>query len=107
MVATPWTSTTAKGQWCANYIAGKLTVDRSDFSCNPDYNISQLGVITRWTPVKNLTFSAEVMWTHLDQKFSGAAALAPAAPKPAGPAVIYEYKDQDTVSFNVRAQRNF
>ena len=29
--------------------------------CNPDFNVWQLGVVTRWTPVKNLTFSAEVM----------------------------------------------
>jgi hypothetical protein len=71
---------------------------------NPDFNVSQLGVVTRWTPVKNLTFSAEVMWFHLDQKFTGAATLTPVAPKPTA---FYEYKDQDTVSFNVRAQRNF
>jgi hypothetical protein len=73
-------------------------------TCNPDYNISQLGVVTRWTPVKNLTFSAEVMWFHLDQKFSGAALFAANGPKPAA---VYEFKDQDTVSLNVRAQRNF
>jgi Porin subfamily len=63
-----------------------------------------LGVVTRWTPVKNLTFSAEVLWAHLDQKFSGIATLGPTAPKPA---TVYEFKDQDTVSLNVRVQRNF
>src|SRR6202000_2943125 len=36
--------------------------------CNPDYNIGQLGGIIRWTPVKNLTFSADLTWEHLDQK---------------------------------------
>jgi hypothetical protein len=61
-------------------------------------------VVTRWTPVKNLTFSAEVMWFHLDQKFTGAAVLTPSAPKPT---TLYEFKDQDTVSLNVRVQRNF
>ena len=40
-------------------------------SCNPDYNIAQLGSITRWTPVKNLTFSADFTYTHLDQKMAG------------------------------------
>ena len=64
----------------------------------------QLGFVTRWTPVKNLTFSAEVQWFRLDQNFAGAATLAVAAPKPT---TVYEYKDQDAVSFNVRAQRNF
>ena len=73
-------------------------------TCNPDFNVSQLGAITRWTPVKNLTFSAEVMWFHLDQKFTGAATFAANGPKPAA---VYEFKDQDTVSLQVRAQRNF
>jgi hypothetical protein len=36
--------------------------------CNPDFNIAQLGFITRWTPVKNLTFSGDLTWTRLDQK---------------------------------------
>ena len=61
--------------------------------CNPDFNVSQLGVVTRWTPVKNLTFSAEVQWFHLDQKFTGTATLTATAPKPTA---RYEYKDQDT-----------
>jgi hypothetical protein len=94
--------TTAKGQYCAAYVAGKAV--SADFVCNPDFNVSQLGFITRWIPVKNLTFSAEVQWFHLDQKFTGAATLAAAAPKPT---TMYEYKDQDAVSLQVRAQRNF
>jgi hypothetical protein len=96
--------TTAKGAYCAAYSASNPGAKSADFSCNPDYNVSELGLVTRWTPVKNLTFSAEVMWFHLDQKFTGTSVLAATAPKPA---TAYEFKDQDTVSFNVRAQRNF
>jgi hypothetical protein len=99
--------TSARGQWCGSYItANKLTAANTsaDFNCNPDYNVYQLGVVTRWTPVKNLTFSAEVLYFHLDQKFTGAATLSPTAPKPTA---TYEYKDQDTVALNVRVQRNF
>ena len=33
------------------------------------------GIITRWTPVKNLTFSGEFAWTRLDQKNSGTVAF--------------------------------
>jgi hypothetical protein len=44
------------------------------------------------------------MGFFLDQKFTGTAVLTPTAPKPTA---VYEYKDQSTVSFNVRAQRNF
>jgi len=101
-------ATTAKGQWCANYIAsnglgiaGRVS---ADFSCNPDFNAFMAGMVTRWTPVKNLTFSAEVGWFGLDQKMTGTALLTPAAPKPTA---VYEYKDQNTVFLNIRAQRNF
>jgi hypothetical protein len=96
----------AKTAFCTLYTAstGGLAAKSGDYSCNPDFAVFQIGGITRWTPVKNLTFSAEVMYTRLDQNFTGTSVLTPAAPKPAA---VYEYKDQDTVSFNVRAQRNF
>ena len=81
-----------------------LQLKSADFNCNPDFNVSQLGVVTRWTPVKNLTFSAEVQWFHLDQKFAGTSVLGAAAPKPT---TVYQFKDQDAVSLQLRAQRNF
>jgi Porin subfamily len=61
-------------------------------------------VVTRRTPVKNLAFSAEVQWFHLDQKYAGSSTCGPGAPKPTA---TYEFKDQDTVLLQVRAQRNF
>jgi hypothetical protein len=98
--------TSAMGQFCASYVAGTggVAAKSADFSCNPNYNIYQVGLVTRWTPVKNLTFSAEGLWVHLDQKFTGASNLSPSAPKPAA---VYEYKDQDAFSMLVRVQRNF
>jgi porin-like protein len=93
----------AKASLCAVYGTPAKAVS-ADYVCNPDFDVSQLGVITRWTPVRNLTFSAEAMWFHLDQKFSGNAVLNPSAPKPAA---RYEFKDQNAVSFNVRIQRDF
>jgi Porin subfamily len=106
---------TAKFFYCSVYTASAATgtaVGKSaDYTCNPDYNVFQLGFVTRWTPVKNLTFSAEVQWFHLDQKFTGATGMTSIAPKPncSGTAVScsYEFKDQDTVALNVRVQRNF
>jgi Porin subfamily len=74
------------------------------WNCNPNYTISMLGTVTRWTPVKNLTFSAEAIWTHLTTASSGFATFSPGAPLPVS---TYAFKSQDTVSFNVRAQRNF
>jgi hypothetical protein len=104
--------TSAKGQWCASYMAANklgtpvapTAAAGAGFSCNPDYAISTLGVITRWTPVKNLTFSGEVGWFHLDQKMHGAPLLTPSAPMPTA---TYEFKNQDTVYLQLRAQRNF
>ncbi|MBV9566228.1 MAG: porin [Bradyrhizobium sp.] len=98
---------TAKGLICntpglgfaAAVAAGTVT------TCNPDYNIGQLGFITRWTPVKNLTFSGDVTWSHLDQKFAGTLSVPSAAV--GKPAAVYQLKDQDTVTLLLRAQRNF
>jgi len=95
---------TAKTYYCAAYAASNTGAQSADFSCNPDFNIAQIGLVTRWTPVKNLTFSAEALWTHLDQKFTGSKVLTATAPKPTA---VYNYADQNTVSLNIRAQRNF
>ncbi|WP_316194874.1 porin [Bradyrhizobium sp. SZCCHNRI3052] len=94
----------AKGLICNG--AGMVALGITPANCNPDFNISTVGVITRWTPVKNLTFSADVAWTRLDQKFTGVA-NAPAVAAVAKPATTYQLKDQDSVSLLVRAQRNW
>jgi hypothetical protein len=107
--------TTAKGAVCQTYIFstrvatfnGVPTVNggkSADFTCDPSFNIAQVGLTTRWTPVKNLTFSGEVGAFFLDQKFTGTAVLLPTAPKPLA---VYEFKDQTSVFLNVRVQRNF
>ena len=95
--------TTAKGQYCAAFALSHIGSGVT-YTCDPNFNISQFGVVTRWTPVKNLTFSAEVLYFRLDQKFTGTSALTNMPPKPN---TVYEFKDQDTVSLNVRVQRNF
>jgi len=80
-------------------------------TCNPDYNIAQVGFITRWTPVKNLTFSADVTASFIDQKNVGLVNNVSnsntfVVGKPIRP-TVYEFKDQSTVSMLLRAQRNF
>jgi hypothetical protein len=78
-------------------------------SCNPNFTIAQVGAVTRWTPVKNLTFSTEVMYTQLHSSMSGVTGpisiLAAGSTKP--PGVSYEFKDQGTITGLVRAQRVF
>ena len=94
------TGTGVGGSFGAVYGTAGLT------SCNPDYNIAQLGTQSQWTPVKNLTFTADLTYTHLDQKMAGTIAYGGNASvgKPAG---VYELKDQDTVLLMLRAQRNW
>jgi hypothetical protein len=76
--------------------------------CNPDFNYAVVGTITRWTPVKNLTFSADLSYIMLDQKFaSGTTFVAPAALGIAKPAATYELKDQNALQLLLRAQRNW
>ena len=101
--------TSAKGAYCLGFAAthpGQVAVAGAagTYSCNPDFNIAQIGLVTRWTPVKNLTFSAEVAAFFLDQKMSGSSVFTATAPKPTA---LYEFKDQSTIYLNVRAQRNF
>jgi len=57
--------------------------------------------------VKNLTFSADVAYTRLDQKFVGTIAPAAGLAGVAKPAAVYQLKDQDTVGLLIRAQRNW
>jgi hypothetical protein len=94
------TGTGAGGSFGANFGVAGLT------SCNPDYNIAQIGTQTQWTPVKNLTFSADLTYTHLDQKYAGTITF-PGSAGIGKPGAVYELKDQDTITLLLRAQRNW
>jgi hypothetical protein len=94
--------TAGKGLICGNFAAIAL----AGSTCNPDFNFAVVGINTVWTPVKNLAFTADVSWSHLDQKYSGAIA-SPGIATAAKPAAVYELKDQNSVSMLLRAQRNF
>jgi len=99
-------NSTAQNYICTA-IAAQLTAGST---CNPDFNVGQVGFITRWTPVKNLTFSGDLTFTHLDQKFAGSTAVpSTGAPTPSAgrPSASYEFRDQNTLLFLFRAQRNW
>lgn len=38
--------------------------------CNPDFNYEVVGLVTRWTPIRNLTFTTDLAYTMLDQKYA-------------------------------------
>ncbi|MGY3387568.1 hypothetical protein ACVWW6_000159 [Bradyrhizobium sp. USDA 3311] len=98
---------TAKGYICGAFVA-TLALSSGLPGCNPDFNYSVVGVATRWNPVKNLTFSTELAYTMLDQKYaSGSTVALPVQAGIAKPAATYELKDQSSLQLMFRAQRNF
>jgi Porin subfamily len=100
---------TSKTIWCASYVASGSTLLPGS-SCDPGFTISEIGLTTRWTPVKNLTFSSEVLYAYLHTNMSGAVTgtASSAFPIQAGTAASpYVFGDRGTVSANFRVQRNF
>jgi porin-like protein len=100
---------TSKAIWCASYVASGTTLTAGS-TCNPGFTMSEIGLTTRWTPVKNLTFSSEVLYAYLHTDMSGGAIGTPSSafPVQAGTAASpYIFGDKGTVSVNFRAQRNF
>lgn len=115
-----WSPTLASGIYGAyaqlHYgTAGKTTICANAVTllglvgtCNPDFNLGVVGTNLVWTPVKNLAFTADLSWTHLDQKYSGTISGAGTSSAAAAkPAAVYELKDQNAVTMLLRAQRNF
>ncbi|MCA6105052.1 porin [Bradyrhizobium australafricanum] len=98
---------TAKGYICGAFVAG-LALSSGVAGCNPDFNYGVVGVITRWTPVKNLTFSADLAYSMLDQKYaSGSTVTLPLQSAIAKPGAVYELKDQNALTLLIRAQRTW
>lgn len=95
---------TAKGYICGSAAMAALLTAGS--TCNPDFDLWVIGTKTAWTPVKNLTFSGEVNYSQLNQKYAGSVNF-PGSTGAAKPPAVYELKDQGTVSFLFRAQRNW
>ncbi|MCK1538276.1 MULTISPECIES: porin [unclassified Bradyrhizobium] len=97
----------AKGYICGAFVAN-LALSSGNAGWNPDFNYGVVGVVTRWTPVKNLTFTADLAYTMLDQKYaSGSTVTLPVQSAVAKPAALYELKDQSTLTLLLRAQRNW
>jgi hypothetical protein len=100
------TAGSAASIFCASFLATQAAVGnaRGITTCNPDYSVTQAGIITRWTPVKNLTFSGDFTWEHLNQNMIGNVVLAPGNALPTG---LYTFANQNTYQFLFRAQRNW
>jgi len=99
---------TAKGYICGAFVAS-LALSSGVAGCNPDFNYAVVGTKTSWTPVRNLTFTGELAYMMLDQRYaSGSTVTLPAAQSAiAKPPAVYELKDQSSLVLMLRAQRNF
>jgi len=86
-----------------------IPVPGSGYTCDPGFTISQIGLTTRWTPVKNLTFSSDILYTYLKTNMTGIAAgtASSTVPQPGGPLATWQYGNVGTLSVNFRVQRNF
>ncbi|MBR0967347.1 porin [Tardiphaga sp. 538_B7_N1_4] len=101
----------ATNAFCAQRAAvvagGPATNALANATCNPDFNIWQVGSRLAWTPAQNLTFSAEILYTMLDQSHGGSV-VAPTngmgAFKPAG---TYDFHDQGMFTGNLRVRRTW
>ncbi|WP_369726263.1 porin [Bradyrhizobium sp. LLZ17] len=97
----------AKGYICGAVVTG-LALSSGIAGCNPDFNYATVGTYNTWTPVKSLTFSAELAYTMLDQKYaSGSLATLPLQSGIAKPAAVYELRNQHSLNLMLMAQRNF
>ena len=86
----------------AIFNASLLATQPGVIVANPNYSVSQLGVITRWTPVAKLTFSAEYVYSHLAQNNVGT--ITTSGSYGTG---VYVLGNQDTHQVLLRAQRNW
>ncbi|MGY8663466.1 porin [Bradyrhizobium sp. UFLA05-109] len=100
-------NSTAQRYICGAFVTG-LALSSGPAGCNPDFNFAVAGTYISWTPVKNLTFGAELAYNIVDQKYaSGSTVTLPAQPGIAKPAAVYELKDRGALTLLLRAQRNW
>jgi hypothetical protein len=100
-------SNNGKALWCATYRTATTGGTGAGITnCDPGFTLSEIGLTNRWTPVKNLTFSSEVLYAYLNTKMQGSVtgAMTSAFPTSVG---TYQFKNMGTVSVEFRAQRNF
>ena len=97
--------TSAASVFCQSFVSGNYSATiagQGIVSCNPNYSVTQLGTVTRWTPVKNLTFSGEFVYSYLKQNNTGN--ITTSGSYGTG---LYTLANQTTYQVLLRAQRNW
>ncbi|OKO70557.1 porin [Bradyrhizobium sp. NAS96.2] len=100
-------NSTAKSYICGAFVAN-LALSSGAAGCNPDFNYAIVGTKTSWTPVKGLTFLAELDYSRLHQNFaSGSTVVLPAQSGIGKPAGLYQLRDQDSFGLQLVVNRTF
>lgn len=72
-----------------------------------DFSVAQVGTRTAWTPVKNLTLSAEVIWSRLHQNQNGTFVAAAGGIPGVAAGTTFQPKDQNLWNGGVQILRSF
>ena len=72
-------------------------------NCSPNWSYWQVGTRTQWNPVPQLDIGLDILYSHTNTAYQGAAVVAANSARPA----IFLIDDQDTWSAFFRWQRNF
>jgi hypothetical protein len=72
---------------------------------NFDLGLAQIGTRTAWTPVQNLTLSAQFTYSRLDQNLNGTYTVTSMSGKPAG--TVLNTADQNLYNGSVQILRSF
>src|SRR6201996_7977765 len=100
-------NSTAKTLWCTTYgLAAAAGGMAGVTTCDPGFTLAEIGITTRWTPVKNLTFSTEVMYAQLDTNMRGTVKGSQTSAF-ASSTGNYTFQNMGTVEAEFRVQRNF
>lgn len=75
------------------------------FTGSPKFTVAQIGTRTAWTPVQNLTLSAEFIYSRLDQNYSGTFTTSNISGSPAG--TVVTLKNQNLYNGAVQILRSF
>uniref|UniRef100_UPI00344DD343 porin n=1 Tax=Tardiphaga sp. TaxID=1926292 RepID=UPI00344DD343 len=85
--------------------AGRLNTGLTQTGGNFDLGLAQVGTKTAWTPVKNLTLSAEFLYSRLDQNLQGT--YNGAVTGKATPVGGFALRDQNVYNGAVQVLRSF
>src|SRR5689334_235452 len=110
---TPPAGTTSCGVTVEGAVAPPINLGTgSGNSCSPSFSWWQVGTRTQWNPHPDLDIGLDVLWSHLNTAYKGAAVALPSSgarpgcTSPTGTSAC-TVDDQDVLSVMFRIQRNF